>query len=819
VTSLSEPSNAPQSRTYDSWGELKKVEWHPTSPEPVHGIEMTYDSLGRTLASYEENNYVLDPLTVNTYTYDTAAVSTRITPTYVLGRLAKASSPTEDIVFSYDELGNVNARSFTDLNDVDYVEQQGFHADGSQAWIQLQLPDNGYANERVEYDYDSASRLRWMWFSDDVNTQELYNADQLDAWGRVRSAMFGMTTYKADYAATGRRLPEQVIVSGSETRNITFGAFDAVGREVSRTEMIPNVGGTTTSTYDFLGRLGSRVRIAGGSTTQSWAFNYDPLGNITRLSDQLAGTHTTLLNSAIHSQADLDQVCAISWGGPLPGHCNVTHDSFGNMVSEPTPAGATTLSYFNSGDVHTISNSAGVTATFAYDPFGEVQDVNIGSPSSPLRHDQHYGDFITRRSQTGQSQSASFISRQFPGPGLTISRRGSQGPWVFKFSEPQGTRFTTDENGQFLQDVSYSPYGASTSSGASEGSSTFTPDQWNDGDALDSFGLVQLGKRIYDPAIGRFLSRDPLMIPRTSATTNPYAFAMNDPLNLSDPSGMDSCGQWNPCISTTTGGSTDAGSIAGLVATGIMIADRIFSTHANSGSQNGSPSIRQLTPHSAAFDTAPSRFRVLNQGAGRPPWFDAVANGFWSQLGDDAVALVRAGRHPIDTVLGVGTGLYGALSHPKDTARSVINGFKSDVAAIASGDGDAAGRTLASLVPDNSPPIGLTIPVPAHQIVAEWGAGMYHEGGFMTAIEHIMYRHSFESGFEGVSRFAEGTTARMIKRYVDEALRYGTVTQQGANGFGIVHTITDVGFNVAGQTAHQIQIYVRNGLIRTAYPF
>src|SRR4029079_2676504 len=58
------------------------------------------------------------------------------------------------------------------------------------------------------------------------------------------------------------------------------------------------------------------------------------------------------------------------------------------------------------------------------------------------------------------------------------------------------------------------------------------------GDSLAAFGISQLGARLYDPSIGRFISRDPLLIPRTASTTNPYAFADNDPVNASDPSGL-----------------------------------------------------------------------------------------------------------------------------------------------------------------------------------------------------------------------------------------------------------------------------------------
>ncbi|MEO6776812.1 MAG: FG-GAP-like repeat-containing protein [Kofleriaceae bacterium] len=605
VTSLSEPSNAPQSRTYDSWGELTKMEWQPSSPEPVHSVEMSYDSLGRTLASYEENNHVLDPLTVNTYAYDTPGSSSRIAPSYVVGRLAKASSPTEDIVLSYDGLGNVNARSYTDLNNVEYVEQQGVHADGSQAWIELQLPDDAYSNERVDYDYDTASQLRWMWFSDDVNTQELYNATKLDAWGRVLQADFGKASYSASYANVGRRLPQAVEVIGSvDKRKIEFTGFDALGRETSRDEDVPNVSGQTVSTYDALGRLGTTLRTAGTTTPAQWNFSYDALGNIRQLYDQQASPVTLTYQST-----DRDRLCSISFRGPPPPRCNITHDSFGNVVGEQTRTGYNKLAFFNSGDVHSITNQAGVTATFAYDAFGAVQDLDIVG-STELRHDRNFGDFITQRSS--KSAGTSFVSRQFPGPGMTISRRGSQGPWVFQFGGPQGTRFTTDEDGKFLQDVSYTPYGTATSTGVTAGSPTFTTDQWNDGDALDAFGLVQVGKRIYNPSIGRFLSRDPLMIPRTAATTNPYAFAMNDPMNASDPSGMDPCTQFSSCSITAYGSYSDTGT-AGLVALAFTLADFLSAAHSAPGMPMTQPTFPELATYNAAFDARFSQLNTMNR--------------------------------------------------------------------------------------------------------------------------------------------------------------------------------------------------------------
>ena len=54
----------------------------------------------------------------------------------------------------------------------------------------------------------------------------------------------------------------------------------------------------------------------------------------------------------------------------------------------------------------------------------------------------------------------------------------------------------------------------------------------------ESGGLVQVGVRWYDPAIGRFLQQDPwLGSVYAPLTLNAYAYCVNDPINAADPDG------------------------------------------------------------------------------------------------------------------------------------------------------------------------------------------------------------------------------------------------------------------------------------------
>jgi RHS repeat-associated protein len=58
---------------------------------------------------------------------------------------------------------------------------------------------------------------------------------------------------------------------------------------------------------------------------------------------------------------------------------------------------------------------------------------------------------------------------------------------------------------------------------------------------LDEVGLVHMNGRVYDPAIGKFLSADPIVqAPFSGQSFNRYSYVMNNPLSATDPTGYSS---------------------------------------------------------------------------------------------------------------------------------------------------------------------------------------------------------------------------------------------------------------------------------------
>ena len=601
IVEIDEPNSAPQFRSYDNWGELIDVTRSVTAgcPEgsggdpqipgsscgggPAGGddtpptdtlhVVTQYDALGRIIRKEERTNDVTNADTVAEFVYDRAVLGH--------GRLNRASTRTSSVSFGYDAFGHVAQKSFIDNQGATYFQTYTYHGDGTLATLGLALPDTGYADELIQYSYDSAGRDRTVDYELGPFDQSLFNASTIDAFGRVRQASHGAAIYTGTYADTGRRLVREAsVVSPHGSRTITFQGFDPMLRERSRTE---NSGGATTTTsvtYDALGRVLSTAK-ARGATMQNEQFSYDALGNVLSLSSSTDG-RSGLNTQLTYLDNDRDRICNIAYSAEASPGCNVVYDELGNIVRQPTRDGTRRFAYFIDGGIRSIADDHS-SAHFLYDAFGNIQDLQLSSDtSSDSRHDRRFGDLLEWREPiNGQGPEFAHLIRKIPGPnGVVASRRGNGGPWMFQFGEARGNRFSTDEDGVFVQDVDYSTYGdvlTANPESVKPGNVSYNNEQWNGGDSLKAFGLHHLGARLYDPIIGRFLSRDPLLIPRTAATTNPYAFAMNDPVNGSDPSGLDSCPEGNcpsppllPCVTdpvyclkAVASGASDAANAVG----------------------------------------------------------------------------------------------------------------------------------------------------------------------------------------------------------------------------------------------------------------
>lgn len=106
---------------------------------------------------------------------------------------------------------------------------------------------------------------------------------------------------------------------------------------------------------------------------------------------------------------------------------------------------------------------------------------------------------------------------------------------IYYLEDGQGNlRFVTDYNGAKIRSTEYNPFGNWRAAKGQANIQMLYQGQQQDPES----NMYYLRARYYDPATGRFITKDPIKGKLSNPSSqNPYQYAYNNPINLSDPSG------------------------------------------------------------------------------------------------------------------------------------------------------------------------------------------------------------------------------------------------------------------------------------------
>lgn len=398
------------------------------------------------------------------------------------------------------------------------------------------LTDN--QGQETDYRYDPTGRLTTLWDSNWDSTQFTY-----DAGGRLTQQsnpnhISQSYSYRADDSLKSHLVKNTG--SGNPILEQHY-QIDPLGRIKQKIETLNNTTETTDYLYDPLGRL-TQADNQSPATKQNW--RYDAFGNRTQQTTGIStGTESTEIS--IHDATNqLIEIRSTTSTGTLKqafiydGNGNQIKDCQGTSVTRNTTTndctGSTEIELIYNADQELIQvNKTGIpTEHYQYDSQGRRIEKIIGenSPNNPNKTRYHYN---------GDNIYAQYTTRDSTNPHYRYVQLGLDQP-LSRYNETEQTTYylqgahnnilgTTDQQGSLTSYQQYDSWGNTKNQ-----STTKTPQYGYQGREPNNTGLIYYRTRYYQPQTGRFTQQDPKGF---IDGINKYAYAVNSPINYSDPYG------------------------------------------------------------------------------------------------------------------------------------------------------------------------------------------------------------------------------------------------------------------------------------------
>jgi len=455
-------------------------------------VSLQYDQGGAAAFALGRRTGLIDPSGSESYTYDQAGRITQIQKTI--------GSTTYPIRYQYNTGGQVTQITYPSnrvvQQNVDSIGLPNTIVSGSTSYASIPEPPTGY---------NAAGQLLTFTYGNGVVTNFGYSAarQQMTSLNYAKGAQ---TLFSLNYGYMNGQAN-----CGTGTTAGNDGLIQCIQDTVDN-------GRSVVYTYDALGRLNTAL-TTGSSGYQQWGLSwvYDRYGN--RLNqNQTAGSPP--MNSLTFATTPAPP--ANPPGGAYTNRPDgYLFDASGNMLND----GSNNLAY----DAENCLTSAG-TGTYTCDAHGiRVKKALQGSTATAYIFSA--GNDIA---EYDNGAPATTPSREYIYLGGTLIATIQGSSTVYHHADHLSVRVTTDANGNKIGEQGHYPYGETWYVSNTTTKFFFTSYE-RDSESGNDYAMA----RFYINRFGRFSCVDPsLGAPGDPQSWNRYAYARNNPVNITDPSGQ-----------------------------------------------------------------------------------------------------------------------------------------------------------------------------------------------------------------------------------------------------------------------------------------
>ena len=356
-----------------------------------------------------------------------------------------------------------------------------------------------------------------------------WQMNTLDATGRVLDETLGagvrVVTGFDSYG--GRLSSRQAGVGGGNALQNLYYEWDANDNLTARRDYQQSPPVHETFTYDTLDRLDTSMR----NGTTNLDVNYDASGNVTSKSD--VGSYTY----------DATKIHAVKTAGSN----SYSYDANGNVITR----NGSTLGWTSYDRPSRIDNGTGTVSYLWYGPDRRLwrqEAYSAGANETTV----YVGELLEKVTKDGVTSWKHYVEAPTGTAAVYLRRSdGTASTYYLTHDHLGSTDKVLDASGGIVTVAeSFTALGARR--GANwQGTPTpaelaaiasTTRDGFTGHVMLDNVGLVHMQGRVYDPAIGRFLSVDPVVRDVAAPQSwNGYGYVEGRVLSATDPTGYEAC--------------------------------------------------------------------------------------------------------------------------------------------------------------------------------------------------------------------------------------------------------------------------------------